>query len=64
MKKQNLGKLSIDEIEKLLDKDDEIEISILPNGEIVSSDEVDKTKILTFRENLGGEYSNEKKKIL
>jgi hypothetical protein len=50
-------KMTIDEIQALLDSDDEIEITILPNGEVVESkSKKPTTKILTFREKLGGEY--------
>ena len=49
---------NISELEGLLDKDDEIEISILPNGEVRAKDKtgVDVPKPLTMREHLGGEY--------
>jgi hypothetical protein len=52
---------TIDELEALLNSDDEVEITILPNGEIVASDRKPRTeplKPLTMRENLGGEYAN------
>jgi hypothetical protein len=52
-------KLTIDELEKLLSRDDEQAIQILPNGEIVASEpneSGDTPKPLTLRENLGGEY--------
>jgi hypothetical protein len=50
-------RLSIDELEKLLQRDDEQAIQILPNGEIVSADGEKQPKVLTLRENLGGEYA-------
>jgi len=52
-------KMSIAELEALLKQDDEIELEILPNGEIVARGEKIATgtlKPLTMRENLGGEY--------
>ena len=52
-------RLTIDEIEALLNSDDEIELDILPNGEIRASKSKEHTgplKVLTMREKLGGEY--------
>lgn len=54
-------KMSISELESLLKRDDDIELEILPNGEIVpkgGSDQLDLVgrRPITFRENLGGEY--------
>lgn len=51
-------RLSIDELERLLQRDDEQAIEILPNGEIREIPEGDgRPKVLTMRENLGGEYA-------
>lgn len=54
-------RMTIDQIEALLEREEECEIQILPNGEIVRTDggEIDdlKLKPLTMRENLGGEYA-------
>ena len=55
-------KPTIEELEAILDKEEEVPIEILPNGEIrarntTSSSEIDGKKPLTMRENLGGEYS-------
>lgn len=53
-------KLSIKQLEEILQKDDEVEIEILPNGEVRQKDsgeKVDPLKVLTFRDNLGGEYA-------
>ena len=52
---------TIAELEAILDREEEIPIEILPNGEIraqgqTSTDELDGKKPLTMRENLGGEY--------
>lgn len=52
---------TIAEIEAILDKDDDIEIEILPNGEVRARGEsvvedLGERKPLTWRENLGGEY--------
>ena len=58
---KNMGKLSIDELDKLFDEENgwgDSSIEILPNGEIVKKDS-NKGRILkplTMRENLGGEY--------
>ena len=53
---------SISELEAILEREDEVEIEILPSGEIR---ELDRTthaerggrKPLTMREDLGGEYA-------
>jgi hypothetical protein len=48
---------TIEEIEQLLNSDTEIDLDILPNGEVRASRSDGKpTKVLTFREKLGGEY--------
>ncbi len=53
---------TISELEAILQREDEVEIEILPNGEIrakdqTTSDERGNRKPLTMREDLGGEYS-------
>jgi hypothetical protein len=53
---------SIDELEAILKKEGEVEIEILPNGEIRAKDQTTQAerggrKPLTMREDLGGEYS-------
>lgn len=53
---------TIDELEHILQREDDVEIEILPNGEIRSkggSSDADRAgrKPLTMRENLGGEYA-------
>lgn len=52
-------KLTLDELEKLLNLDDEQLIQIMPNGEIRAPEgqKREKPKILTMRDNLGGEYA-------
>lgn len=53
-------RMTIDELEALLNSDDEIELDILPNGEIRTHPARESTKPLkplTYREKLGGEYS-------
>ena len=50
------------ELEKILDQEDEVEIEILPNGEVrakgkTSDVERGGRKPLTMREDLGGEYA-------
>jgi hypothetical protein len=52
---------SIKELEAILDREDEVEIEILPNGEVrekgkTSDAERGGRKALTMREDLGGEY--------
>lgn len=55
--------LSIDQIEKLLNREDEATIEILPNGEIREFSDEEKVearknrKPLTMKQNLGGEYA-------
>lgn len=55
--------MSIDDLEKLLNCEDECMLEILPNGEVREFSEKEKTKVrserkpLTMRENLGGEYA-------
>lgn len=55
--------MSIEELEKLLSRDDECMLEILPNGEIREFSEAEKAQVrserkpLTMRENLGGEYA-------
>ncbi len=54
-------KMSIKQLEEILQHDDEVAIEILPNGEIrakgtTPEDETKPFKPLTYRENLGGEY--------
>lgn len=53
---------SISELEAILQREDEVEIEILPNGEVRAKDQTTTTerggrKPLTMREDLGGEYS-------
>jgi hypothetical protein len=54
-------KLSLEELEAVLNSEEETPIQILPNGEIrevgqASAAEVGLKKPLTMREDLGGEY--------
>jgi hypothetical protein len=53
---------TIDELEALLNSDDDVEIEIMPNGEIRErladgTSHVTGRKPLTMRDNLGGEYA-------
>lgn len=56
-------KPSIDDLKRMLSRDDEVMLEILPNGEIREFSEEEKTDVrskrkpLTMRENLGGEYA-------
>ena len=53
---------SISELEAILEREDEVEIEILPSGEIRALDDTTSAerggrKPLTMREDLGGEYA-------
>lgn len=50
-------RMSIDEIEAILLREDEHTIEILPNGEVRKTGRKRAKKVLTMRENLGGEYA-------
>jgi hypothetical protein len=56
-------KPSIDDLQRMLERDDEAMLEILPNGEIREFSEDEKAAVrgkrkpLTMRENLGGEYA-------
>ena len=56
-------KPTIDELARMLERDDEVMLEILPNGEIREFSEGEKAEVrskrkpLTMRENLGGEYA-------
>ncbi|MXZ48215.1 MAG: hypothetical protein F4Z13_03025 [Candidatus Dadabacteria bacterium] len=54
-------KPTIDELEELLEKEEDVPIEILPNGEIRAlgkgSAELQDKKPITMREDLGGEYT-------
>ena len=53
---------TIAELEEILDREEEVEIEILPNGEVRAKGQSSKEtgqKPLTMREDLGGEYSVE-----
>lgn len=50
--------MSIAELERILSRDDEVMLEILPNGEIrLAGETTNIAKPLTMRENLGGEYA-------
>jgi len=56
-----IKKLSLEELEAVLNSEEETPIQILPNGEIrevgqASAAEVGTKKPLTMKEDLGGEY--------
>jgi hypothetical protein len=58
-----MSRPTIAELEAILDKEEEVEIEILPNGEVrakgqTSPQELGGRKPLTMREDLGGEYSS------
>jgi hypothetical protein len=57
-----MGKPTIAELEAILQSEEQVEIDILPNGEVrargqTPSYELGGRKPLTMRENLGGEYA-------
>jgi len=57
-----MSKPTIAELERILEQEQEIEIEILPNGEVrrkgqTTAEERGGRKPLTMREDLGGEYS-------
>jgi len=55
-------KPTIAQLEALLDKEEEVEIQILPNGEVrrIGGGKLEdlELKPITMRENLGGEYAS------
>ncbi len=50
-------RLSIDELEKLLNSEQDEAFTILPDGTIKQTKGRRRSKPLTMRENLGGEYA-------
>ena len=60
-----MARPTIAELEAILEKEEQVEIEILPNGEIrargeSTQQELGGKKPLTMREDLGGEYSESK----
>ena len=59
--KKKTRKITISELEKLLNQECEVPITIMPNGEVralTKKEQKEKPqKILTMRENLCGEYA-------
>jgi hypothetical protein len=56
-----MARPSIAELEAILQREDEVEIEILPNGEVRAKNQTTPSerggrKPLTMREDLGGEY--------
>jgi hypothetical protein len=56
-----MSRPTIAELERILDQEEDVEIEILPNGEVrakgqSSAQELGGRKPLTMREDLGGEY--------
>jgi len=59
-KKKAANKMTIREIEAILEKEEDAPLEILQNGEIrmaLRSKRKEKRKPLTMREDLGGEYA-------
>jgi len=57
-----MARPTIAELEAILEREEEVEIEILPNGEVrargeTSAQELGGRKPLTMREDLGGEYA-------
>lgn len=56
-------RMTVEQIEQLLQQDENMPITILPNGEVRAATEQERRDRpkhpLTFRENLGGEYGVE-----
>lgn len=57
-----MGRPTIAQLEQILEKEEEVEIEILPNGEVRAKNETSAVELggrkpLTMRENLGGEYA-------
>jgi len=57
-----MSRPTIAQLEQILDSEENVEIEILPNGEVrakgsTSQHELGGQKPLTMREDLGGEYS-------
>jgi hypothetical protein len=57
-----MSRPTIAELEAILDREEEVEIEILPNGEVrakggTAPHELGGKKPLTMREDLGGEYA-------
>lgn len=58
-----MSRPTIADLEAILDREEQVEIEILPNGEVRAAGDSTATerggrKPLTMRENLGGEYSD------
>ena len=55
-----VGRTTIADLERILDQEEDVEIEILPNGEVRAkgqgAQELGGRKPLTMREYLGGEY--------
>ena len=61
-RRSDMSRPTIAELEAILDREEEVEIEILPNGEVRAKgqstlQETGGRKPLTMREDLGGEYS-------
>jgi hypothetical protein len=59
-----MARPTIAQLEAILEKEEQVELDILPNGEVrakgsTSSQELGGRKPLTMREDLGGEYAAE-----
>lgn len=62
-----MSRPTIAQLEAILEKEEEVEIEILPNGEVRAKGQSSpqelggRSKPLTMREDLGGEYSDRKR---
>jgi hypothetical protein len=57
-----MGRPTIDQLQEILESEEQVEIDILPNGEVrakgqTSTQELGGRKPITMREDLGGEYA-------
>ncbi len=57
MKKRKLPPMSIAELQKLLEEEEDVPLQIMPDGSIVQGGRKTKIKPLTMKERLGGEYA-------
>lgn len=53
---ENKQKITLAELEAILNSEEDISVQILPNGEIVMGENKSDKKPLTMKEQLGGEY--------
>ena len=57
MRKRKLKKPSIETLQALLKQESEVPLQIMPNGEVYQGGRKTKSKPITLKEDLGGEYA-------